>query len=328
MHKLTVTQLGPHCFRIAVEGILIGEATDQLHQTCLDLLRAGDGVEIDLHGVTYADTASVDLLLDCDTEGARLASPSALLSALLIQRGALRVGTDRSSRSKSSPCDRADESLPDEPEQRFTLDQLARDHGRRAFQLARELVRDDDMARRVVREALLATLELIQSNAGRLRFSAVLQALTARLSVGALQTRSDVAGSIERWLPAFDAAGTRLAPRTELDTPSPEFDPHADLLTITRRCIDQLPGLLRNLLLLHDRSGYTPHELAMLFDVEPTAARRMLLAARLALHSLLEAALAPRGGLVAQTQMEPKRISVGGPARFVAERRSASAAIH
>ena len=173
---------------------------------------------------------------------------------------------------------------------------LVHAHGGRLLALARRLLGNEEDARDVVQETLLAAFRSLGGFKGEARLSTWLHRIAANAALMKLRSRRRrPESSIEDLLPSFGEDGQVLEPPREWSDGSERLLENKETREFVRRCIDELPDSYRTVLLLRDIEELDTAETASLLGISSNAVKIRLHRARLALRSLLDARFV-RGG--------------------------------
>jgi RNA polymerase sigma-70 factor (ECF subfamily) len=175
--------------------------------------------------------------------------------------------------------------------------QLVREQGGRMLAVARRLLRSEDDAADAVQEAFISAFRAIAGFEGGARLSTWLHRIVVNASLMKLRTRArrpEV--SIEELLPKFFEDGHHVEEPSEWRSSGPlAAMERQEVRELVRREIDKLPADYRTVLMLRDIEGLDTKETAELLGVTPNAAKIRLHRARLALRTLLDPHMSPRG---------------------------------
>ena len=167
------------------------------------------------------------------------------------------------------------------------FEQLVRRYGGRMLEVAQRFVGEGDDARDVVQEAFLSAFRAIDRFEGTARLSTWLHRITVNAALMRLRSRRRrPEESLDELLPRFEADGHRISPG-EPWQPLAALE-GAELRTLVRRRIDELPERYRTVLLLRDIEELETGEVAVLLGVNTGTVKTRLHRARLALRSLLD----------------------------------------
>jgi RNA polymerase sigma-70 factor (ECF subfamily) len=243
--------------RVKLEGRLVGPWVAECRARCAEEAAGGQGIALDLTDVCYADPAGVELL---------------------------RELADRGQVERTSSFAR--ELLRDERED------LVRRHAGELLATARAFLADDTAALAATGAAFRAALRAPRACAHEAERAAwlrgfVVAACLARMEGLRSGEGSDAGEAIEGLLPDFDPVGAHVQPLA----PGPR-GAGAELPEVRRR-IDELPPSHRAVLLLADREGLAPREIAAHLAIPEAEARARLHRARQALLTLLAPAARP-----------------------------------
>ena len=173
---------------------------------------------------------------------------------------------------------------------------LVDEHGGRMLALARRYLRDDEArAEDVVQDAFAAAFRGLPRFEGGCAIGTWLHAITVRAALmklrGERRHRTHVV-SIEALLPRFDADGHRVGAESAFAAPGaaavgdgPERE---ELRALVRRCIDLLPDVFREVVVLRDIEQLDTEATARALDTTPGNVKVRLHRARQALREILQ----------------------------------------
>ena len=167
------------------------------------------------------------------------------------------------------------------------FEQLVRRYGGRMLAVAERFVGKGDEARDVVQDAFLSAFRAIDRFEGSARLATWLHRITVNAALMRLRSRRRrPEESLDDLLPQFEADGHRTSPRGPWQ-PLATLE-RAELRTLVRERIDELPESYRTVLLLRDIEELETGEVADLLGVNTGTVKTRLHRARLALRSLLD----------------------------------------
>lgn len=167
------------------------------------------------------------------------------------------------------------------------FEQLVRRYGGRMLAVAERLVGKGDDARDVVQDAFLSAFRAIDRFEGSARLSTWLHRITVNAALMRLRSRRRRPEEpLDDLLPQFEADGHRTSPRGPWQ-PLATLE-RAELRTLVRERIDELPESYRTVLLLRDIEELETGKVADLLGVNTGTVKTRLHRARLALRSLLD----------------------------------------
>jgi RNA polymerase sigma-70 factor, ECF subfamily len=167
------------------------------------------------------------------------------------------------------------------------FEQLVRRYGGRMLAVAQRLVGKGDDARDVVQDAFLSAFRAIDRFEGGAQLSTWLHRITVNAALMRLRSRRRrPEESLDELLPHFEADGHRSSPGGPWQ-PLATLE-RAELRTLVRERIDELPESYRTVLLLRDIEELETAEVADLLGVNTGTVKTRLHRARLALRSLLD----------------------------------------
>ncbi len=166
--------------------------------------------------------------------------------------------------------------------------ELVRGNAARMLTVARRMLRSEEDARDAVQDAFLQAFRAIGRFEGGARLSTWLHRITINACLMKLRARARrPEESIEDLLPRFYADGHRIDPGPAWRETADPLE-QGELRAHVRACIDRLPEIYRNVLLLRDIEELGTEETALLLEVKPDTVKVRLHRARQALRSLLE----------------------------------------
>ena len=167
------------------------------------------------------------------------------------------------------------------------FEQLVRRYGGRMLAVAERFVGKGDEARDVVQDAFLSAFRAIDRFEGSARLATWLHRITVNAALMRLRSRRRrPEESLDDLLPQFEADGHRTSPRGPWQ-PLATLE-RAELRTLVRERIDELPESYRTVLLLRDIEELETGEVADLLGVNTGTVKTRLHRARMALRSLLD----------------------------------------
>jgi len=167
------------------------------------------------------------------------------------------------------------------------FEQLVRRYGGRMLAVAQRLVGRGDEARDVVQEAFLSAFRAIDRFEGTALLSTWLHRITVNAALMRLRSRGRrPEESLDELLPHFETDGHVIRPGGPWQ-PLATLE-RAELRTLVRERIEELPESYRTVLLLRDIEELETGEVADLLGVNTGTVKTRLHRARLALRSLLD----------------------------------------
>jgi RNA polymerase sigma-70 factor (ECF subfamily) len=286
--------------RFRLEGRLVGPWVEELARVAGAALQAHPGITLDLAAVAFVDAAGAALLCDLRGRATELVQASPLVLAQM--EGAVPMSTvipfaEARARVRAAP---AITRPPADDEAALlaglragdagSFEAMVRAHAGRMLAVARRFVRNEDDARDVVQEALLAAYRKIGGFAGTARLSTWLHRIVVNAALMRLRTaRRRPEDSIDELLPRFEADGHFAGDEAGIDTAV--LVERAETRSVVRACIAELPESYRTILLLRDIEERDTDETAALLGLSTNAAKTRLHRARQALRTLLAARL-------------------------------------
>ena len=191
--------------------------------------------------------------------------------------------SDRPDRPRASQLERLRRGDED------AWEEVVRAHGARLLAVARRIVRDEQLARDCLQNALVQAYLKIGTFEERAALTSWLHRIVVNSALMAVRSRKRLGEeSLDDLLPAFDQYGQRLS-ESGLHAPTPEeLFARADAREVVERAIDALPDGHRMVLLLRDFEELSIQEVAELMQLTPNAVKIRLHRARAALKTLLE----------------------------------------
>lgn len=143
----------------------------------------------------------------------------------------------------------------------------------RIFAVVRRIAGDDDLAQDYAQEAWIRAIRALPTFRGDARFSTWLHRIAVNSALQALRRA--------------DTRESREAPMPETLAVAPDV---GDALLGRRleNALDQIPGRMRTVLILHDVEGYTHDEIGELMGVAPGTSKSQLFKARAKMRDLLQ----------------------------------------
>jgi len=172
------------------------------------------------------------------------------------------------------------------------FEELIRDHGPRMLAVARRFLPVEEDARDAVQEAFVSAFRSIERFEGQSRISTWLHRIVVNAALMKLRSRRrKPEQSIEDLLPGFLENGHMERPASPWRKTGTDELERAELGTLLREKIQELPDGHRNVLLLRDIEGLDTEETARLMGISTGAVKTRLHRARQALRGLLEPVL-------------------------------------
>lgn len=167
-------------------------------------------------------------------------------------------------------------------------EQVVRRYGGQLLAVARRFLRCEQDAADAVQEAFVSGFRSIRGFAGNSKIGTWLHRIVVNACLMKLRSeKSRPANSIEGLLPTFDETGHHARRVTAWEAPSNRLET-AELRSMVRRCIDELPEPYRVILLLRDIEELSTQETAERLDISEAAVKVRLHRARQALRTLLD----------------------------------------
>jgi RNA polymerase sigma-70 factor (ECF subfamily) len=170
----------------------------------------------------------------------------------------------------------------------FDLEETVRQFGPRLLSVARRLVRNEEDARDVVQEGLIAAFRAMDSFQGQSSPETWLHRIVVNAALMKLRRRRRrPETSIEELLPRFLEDGHHETHVYEWPETPEALMGRRETRDIVRRCIDRLPEAHRAILILRDVEELSTEEAARALGITSGAAKLRLHRARQALRGLL-----------------------------------------
>jgi len=170
---------------------------------------------------------------------------------------------------------------------RSAMEDLVRVHGAKLYGLALQIMRNEDNAREVMQDALVAIWNKIGMFEGRSAFSSWMYRVTANAALMRLRKEKKFAQNV-----ALDETGSDTdLPLIQLPDPHEGPDAAAQRVELGERvrgAIDALPEPYRSTVLLSDVDGLSLAEIAEATEASVAAVKSRLHRGRLALRKVLE----------------------------------------
>ena len=172
--------------------------------------------------------------------------------------------------------------------ERDGFEDVVRQQAPQLLRIARHMLKDEEAARDVVQDALLAATRALP----RFQHRAALTTWLHRIVVNAAlmhlrRARRRPEQSIDSLLPAFAPESAHVDPPLPWHI-EPCATEQAETRALVRTAIDQLPDSMRNVVLLRDIEGLDTGQAAQLLGVTANAVKIRLHRARTKLRGLLE----------------------------------------
>jgi RNA polymerase sigma-70 factor (ECF subfamily) len=313
MLKITISTGKGTARRVLAEGRITRQTGRELAAAVADL--PGEGLVLDLSGVTFVDAAGTRALRELARNGATLTGCSGFLAELLREGGGGAVGDPGATDMEDAMMKMNERVLNGDPQ---GFEELVRRCGPRMLATARRMLRSEEDAEDAVQEAFLSAFKGMDGFAGEAQLSTWLHRIVVNAALMKLRgKRRRPEASIEDLLPRFDDRGEWLEPQSRWSAPGEEILERRESRELVRRAIDRLPLSYRRVLLLRDIEDLDTEEAAAVLGISPNAVKVRLHRARQALRTLLEAELGG-GGADADDgdgRRRVKRRAVASPGR-------------
>ena len=166
---------------------------------------------------------------------------------------------------------------------------LVRQHGGHMLSVARRFLSNDADAQECVQDAFLSAFRALDRFDGRARLDTWLHRIVVNAALMKLRRqRRHPERFIEELLPAFASDGHQQAPARAWKDSGPARIELAEIQTLVRQKIGELPESYRAVLLLRDIEEYDTETVAQMLEVSPAVVKVRLHRARQALRTLLE----------------------------------------
>lgn len=168
------------------------------------------------------------------------------------------------------------------------FEQIVRMHGTRLLGVARRMLRNDDLAREAVQDALVSAFRARDTFAGTALLSTWLHRITVNAALMKLRTQKRRAeDSIDALLPNFKDDGHHAEQFVSWDERVDTTLEREDTRRLVRAAIDKLPENYRTVLVMRDIEGLSTGETATALELTPNAVKIRLHRARMALRTLI-----------------------------------------
>lgn len=282
MIRITVVP-SEHCAtRVIVEGRITKGSSVELAGACQQPLTRGDNLELDLSGVTFADSDGVALVRDLIKRGCILEQCSELMRTLV---------EDPSSQSPTSNgavderCLLAQLRAGDE--NAFEL--VVKRHGGRMLATARRFMNNECDAQDAVQEAFTCAFRALDRFNGDAMLSTWLHRIVVNAALVQLRSKKRRGEHpIETLLPRFDQDGEWIDDQVTWTNAAETVLESRDSREMVRRCIERLPEKYRSVLVLRDIEELDTDKAARSLSVTANTVKVRLHRARQALKTLIE----------------------------------------
>jgi RNA polymerase sigma-70 factor (ECF subfamily) len=251
-----------------------GRLTEGAMSEFAGALAGAGAVRLDVSGILFADAAGIRAIRGAVRSGAKLTGCSGFLGELLRLEAPREGGRDLVARLRAG--------------EEAAFETLVRLHGGRMLAVARRFLPDEQDARDVVQDALLAAFRSIGSFDGRAELSTWLHRVVVNAALMKLRSRRRRREElIDDLLPRFHEDGHRVADGPDRESASDVVLERAETRARVRRAIARLPETYRAVLVLRDIEERDTGETATLLGITPQAVKTRLHRARQALRTLL-----------------------------------------
>lgn len=270
--------------RVIVEGRITKGSSVELASACLEHLAQGNHLELDLSGVTFADSDGVALLRDLLKRGCVLGECSELVRTLV---------EDRSSHSPMSDCagNQSERELLAQLRagNGDAFDLVVQRYGGRMLATARRFLNNEHDAQDAVQEAFASAFRALDKFNGNAMLSTWLHRIVVNAALVQLRSRRRRGEQrIETLLPRFDHDGQWIDDPACWSDPTEVILEHRDSREMVQRCIARLPDKYRSVLLLRDIEELDTDETARSLGTSANTVKVRLHRARQALKTLIE----------------------------------------
>ncbi len=282
MIRITVVPRQHAATRVIVEGRITKVSSVELAGACDQHLAAGDGLELDLSAVTFADSDGVNLIRDLVGQGCVLGECAGMVRALLSddspQLPSSTAATDEAQLLGQLRAGDADA---------FGL--AVQRYGGRMLATARRFLNNEHDAEDAVQEAFTSAFRALDKFNGDAMLSTWLHRIVVNAALVQLRSKKRRGEQpIENLLPRFDHEGAWIdGPVTWTDASQTILE-RRDSCQMVRRCIARLPEIYRSVVLLRDIEELDTDETARSLAITPNTVKVRLHRARQALKALIE----------------------------------------
>jgi RNA polymerase sigma-70 factor, ECF subfamily len=169
------------------------------------------------------------------------------------------------------------------------FEELVRTYMGRMLRVARRFLMNEEDARDAVQDAFVSAFRSIGGFEGTAALGTWLHRIVVNAALVRLRTRRrHPEEDLEPYLPRFADDGHQLEPSVPWSEPADAALERAELGSMVRAAIDQLPDTYRVVLLLRDIEELPPAEVAEMLGITTNAVKIRLHRARQALRTLLD----------------------------------------
>jgi RNA polymerase sigma-70 factor (ECF subfamily) len=284
MIRITVVPRENKATRVIVEGRINKASSVELAGVCDQHLAGGNNIELDLSGVTFADSEGVTLVRDLIKRGCILEECSELARTLVEDH------SPQSPKSNYSGNENERELLAQlraGDEDAFGL--VVQRYGGRMLATARRFLNNECDAQDAVQEAFASAFRALNKFNGEAMLSTWLHRIVINAALAQLRSkRRRGEQPIENLLPRFDQDGAWIDEPVTWTDASQTILEQRDSRQMVRRCIASLPEIYRSVFLLRDIEELNTDETARSLATTSNAVKVRLHRARQALKRLLE----------------------------------------
>ena len=166
---------------------------------------------------------------------------------------------------------------------------LVREHGPRLLAVIRRYLPEESDAHDALQDAFLSAFKAMGTFEGGSRLSTWLHRIAVNAALMRLRTaRRRPACSMEDLLPKFDETGHHQVAPATWDEPAAGGMEREETLRTVRSCIEQLPEMFREVIVMRDIEGLDTAATAEALGMTEAAVKTRLHRARQALRALLD----------------------------------------
>jgi len=282
MIRITVVPGRDSATRVNVEGRITEVSSGPLASVCSEHLSEGGHLLLDLSGVSFADSAGLNLLRDLLNRGCILEKCSDFVRALLGDHSARAHNSDGAGNEKELIARlRTGDS--------DAFEHVVQQYGGRMLATARRFLNNEHDAQDAVQEAFISAFRAIERFKGDSLLSTWLHRIVVNAALGQLRSKRNRSEEpIKEFLPLFDHEGEWVDDPARWSEANEIALERRDSREMVRRCIEQLPANYRSVLLLRDIEELDTEETTQALRVTANAVKVRLHRARQALKALIE----------------------------------------
>ncbi len=159
----------------------------------------------------------------------------------------------------------------------------------RLVTVARRILGNEEDARDAVQDGFIAAFKEIARFEARSQLGTWLHRIVVNAALGRRRSKQRaMERSIEDWLPHFTDGEHQIDPPAPWKETAETLLRQKEVQQLVRGCIDQLPEIYRNVLLLRDIEGIDTQQTAQMLETTPGVVKTRLHRARQALRTLLD----------------------------------------